>query len=153
MKLPADQLAKTSFGLIESLDELFEGFLYCRQETALHQGTWSVKPAGWHFMSGINTFERVITFPPGHRHPGPCLYTKPAAKTMEAMERRAMMDKGDFSFDLRTRKGPGYDDGVTLVMGTDYTMIPNVWLAFIETDKLPAINPENTKIWTPGDPA
>lgn len=148
MTLDPKQLAKTRFGLIQSLDELFDGFLYCRTKMSADQGSWSIHPDGWYFCSGIDTFQRVITFPPGHPHPGPVLYTKPKPHVKQAVLDRSMEGKMG-SFSLNTWK----NHGMVLINATDSTSIPHIWLAFMPVEALPAINPDNTRIWTPGEPA
>lgn len=141
-------LARCQFGIIQTLDELFEGFVYCKQASSPGQGTWSIKPDGWCFIS-YDRQAPIVTFPPGHRHPGPCLYTKPKAAVLDHMWTRAMTDNVTFSFSIETFR-PG--EPWTLITGTDSTMIPTVYLAYIATAELPVIDSTNTKIWTPGEP-
>lgn len=141
--LDEKHLAKARFGIAASLDDLFDGFIYCRQETAKYQGTWTVHPDGWYFFSGIDASDRIVTFPPG-RHPGPCLYTKPKEHVKQAVLDRAMEGKMG-SFEVI----PWPEHGYALVHATDSTMIPSIWLAFVPLDSLPEINPDNTSIWSP----
>lgn len=142
-------LAKCKFGIVQSLDELFEQFLYCKQASASGHGTWAVKPDGhWCFIS-YDRQAPIVTFPPGHRHPGPCLYTRPKNRVIEHMWTRAMTDNVRFSFCIETFRP---DEPWSLITGTDSTMIPQVYLAYIETARLPAIDPTNTRIWAPGEP-
>lgn len=149
MTLPTPpNLAKCKFGIIQDLGQLFEAFLYCRNVPAPQGGRTTIKPPGWCFISHDQQAP-IVTFPPGHRHPGPALYTKPRPEVVEHMWTRAMTSGVTFSFQLETFR-PG--EPWTLITGTDSTMIPTVYLAYIETARLPTINETNTNIWNRGDP-
>lgn len=141
-KLDENWLAKVQFGIVASLDDLFDGFIYCRQEPAPQGGTRTVRPNGWYFCSGREA-TGIVTFQPG-KHPGSCLYTKPKPHVLQAVLERSL--EGEVgAFYITAWPGREY----ALVHATDSTGIANPWLAFVLLDSLPEINPENTSTWSP----
>lgn len=137
-QIDQEQLAKTSFGIIQSLDEIFEGFMYCPNSRDPSNMKY---PPGFVFCSGRET-GKVITFTDPSPWKGATLAVKARAHTMAAIEARCCEGNlGSFSI----IPWPQY--GYALIHATDKMMIANPWVAFIALDKLPSINPTNTPTW------
>lgn len=132
-----DQLNKTIYGVIQSLDEIFEpGFIYGKHESAPGRGSWTLKPEGFVFLAGDGV--RMQSFGTGKNHHDN-LNVKPRA---EVAKRILTYCIGEWlqSFSIITWK----DCEMSLITAGDNTGIPQPWVAFIPTANLPIVNYDNT---------
>lgn len=131
------QLEKTIFGVIQSLDEIFEpGFIYGKHQSSKNQGSWTLKPEGFVFLAGDGV--RMKSFGTGKNH-FDNLNVKPRA---EVVKRALTYCIGSHitSFQINTWK----DCEMSLIVAKDNTHISQPWIAFIPTANLPIVNYDNT---------
>lgn len=149
MKPTQQQIDKCLFGMISSLDEIFEPpFLYTPTIwLGEGKGTKNPRPPGYVFFSGIdfdspNKAPYIQTFE-----------AKAFGRVLAARPREAILAAGDFrcmkgrlnSFRLNSWS----DANVALITATDTTNIPTVWIALIDVANLPTITMANTESWNP----
>lgn len=123
--LPLD---KTAFGMIDSLDQLFDGFEYFEHVITKGSGSYIKRPSGWYFLSAEQPGIPVQTF--GGKRRQWLLCAKPSASILAACLSRWEPD----SFRLI----PWHRQGVALVMASNSRYINEIWLGFIP---LSAIQP------------
>lgn len=139
--IPADSLAKTYFGVVASLSELFSDFIYGTQYNPPQGGTAYSHPDDFYFMSSDHASVKTWAEGVCNRRVKP-LYAKPCEKVRKVMLSRSMEGRiGSFKII------PWPHCGHALILGSDSTGIATVWLGFIPLDALPVIDASNTAIY------
>lgn len=143
------QIAKCLFGVITSLDGIFEGpFLYTPTVwLGKNNGTSHPRPPGYMFFSGIDFGDPskvpyIQTFE--QKHMSRALAAKPREAVLAAGDFRCMEGRLN-SFKINHWR----ERGLALITATDRTMIPSVWIALIDVANLPTITLDNTESWKP----
>ncbi len=126
---------KCAFGIVPTLTELFTEFAYCKAP-APHRNS---DPAGMYFFSGRDCGVESFIAAESRGGHGPHLLARPVEKVQQAMWPRCLEGKIG-SFELIKWELNGH----ALLMGTDSTMIAQVWLALIPLEGVTPINPGNT---------
>lgn len=150
MKHPTQQqIDKCLFGVIASLDEVFEPpFLYTPTVwLGKSNGTTHPRPPDYVFFSGVSFGNPVgspyiQTFEP--KHMGRCLAAKPREAVLAAGDHRCMEGR---LISFAVNHWP--DHGLGLITSTDRTSIPSVWIALIDVANIPTITLDNTESWVP----
>jgi hypothetical protein len=128
-ELSGYQIGKTLFGIINSLDELFDGFTYtnCTPDN----GRQPLRPENYYFLaSDANCIDTW-----GNKKMTISLGARPLKNVLAATVRRCTGTKvGSFHI------VPWPDCGYTLIFANDTNHIAQPWLAFIRTDNLPILN-------------
>lgn len=140
--IPADALAKTSFGVIADLSEIFVEFEYQRTHILPNNGGCAPDPAGWYFISSEHKTISTWGAGPG-RTPG--LYVRPTDAARDTIRARcygrddmAHGEMGGFKII------PWPNTGHALIVANDVLHICMPFVAFIPLDALPIINATNT---------
>lgn len=144
--IPAESLAKTSFGIVASLGDLFAEFTYAASVFTNERGSITLAPAGYYFIASqcptINTWETN----PGKRCAG--LYVRPLPHVESAIQARCFARQhgaphgviGGFKII------PWPATGHALIVAGDEVHICNPFVAFVPLDALPVINSDNTPV-------
>lgn len=139
-KLAPHNLRRTIFGVVESMDDLFEGYAYSYDRENYQGGRNPVRPEGYYFFNSEDPRIDVWIRGPKHQFLG-SLGAKP--KYEIATELRKHCTESRFqSFTLI----PWHHAECALILATDCRFIASPWLGFIDIAKVPTINPDNTEV-------
>lgn len=150
--LEPDKISKTLFGIMPSLDSLFEDFVYCRSvRLGQHGGTRAIHPPGYFFFASETP--AIKTW--GDDALASCLkqglYVKPHSGVRRRVERhctpRINGASDDYIGSFRIIAWEPY--GHALIVASDSNMIANPWVAFVPLAGLPTIDLTTTEIYTP----